>query len=372
MALDHAAPGLLVRLEGPHPALRSTPEHDAVLARLHVDGESLAVVPDAAGQAAQRGVVHLGLRDQHGELALDGDELLIVEEGLRAESRAVDDQRLIEGREVPRRVELPDDDPPAEEPDVAHESVEVDRRLDPDRGLRGRIGGGEGVLAGPVDDSAGAVGRGKERPGPRPPPTHGQLVHHRVGVDPRDSVVAPGEELQLRVGDVDGLSELGVPLRRAPPDLDQAGGGTEGRERHVRRRVGRQGHRVDRDVEPPALQLPGGGQAGHPASDHGGPAGLLLESHLRRHESRAPGQGHAGSPVAVVVDERLVVELLGLDDEAGAPVGAEAHRRANDALPRDVHGGEPEPRPRGPGDGPRSTRAGPEAEPQHPQPAGLE
>jgi len=57
---------------------------------------------------------------------------------------------------------------------------------------------------------------------------------------------------------------------------------------------------------------------------------------VRDERAAAPGERHAGAPVAVVVDERLVVELLGAKDEAAVAVRTQADRSADDTLGRDA------------------------------------
>src|SRR5260370_36905410 len=76
-----------VRFECPHVTLEGPAEHDPVLSRHHV------VVT-----RADREVIDLGLRQEHGELPLDRDELLVTKERTVAETRAVDYEELVRCR----------------------------------------------------------------------------------------------------------------------------------------------------------------------------------------------------------------------------------------------------------------------------------
>ena len=105
-------------------------------------------------------------------------------------------------------------------------------------------------------------------------------------------------------------------------------------ERHVRRDVGRHRQRVDRDVEAASLELPRAGQPDRSAADHRRLPRLVLGGELRRHQARAPRQRHPGAAVPVVVHQQLVVELVGLEHEAGVAMRAQPDRGADDAVPR--------------------------------------
>ena len=97
--------------------------------RHHVDAEACA---GHRRHAAIGVVIHFGLRRHHRQLALERHQLLIVEEILGTEARAVHDDRLAQGRQFPRRLELADDNPSTPELEIAHQIVEVDRRFDAD------------------------------------------------------------------------------------------------------------------------------------------------------------------------------------------------------------------------------------------------
>src|SRR2546427_2469452 len=87
-----------VRFECPHVTLESPTEHDPVLSRHHV------VVT-----RADREVIDLGLRQEYGELPLDRDELLVTKECTGTETRAVDDEELVQRRHGAEIGELADD-----------------------------------------------------------------------------------------------------------------------------------------------------------------------------------------------------------------------------------------------------------------------
>ena len=81
------------------------------------------------------------------QLALERDELLVVEERPGAEAGAIDDDRLGERHEIARRVELADDDLAAEEEHIAHHRFEIDGWLDPQLGAADRVPGWKRMFA---------------------------------------------------------------------------------------------------------------------------------------------------------------------------------------------------------------------------------
>ncbi len=101
-------------------------------------------------------------------------------------------------------------------------------------------------------------------------------------------------------------------------------------------RVGRQRLGVERDREARLLDQPRGGQAHHAGADHRDRAAMARQAELDREPRRAPGQGDARAAMAVIVDEALVAQRLGADDEARGAIGAQAGEGADDALGRDV------------------------------------
>ena len=68
-------------------------QHDAVAARLHVDAEATL---GCRGSASEGAVVHFRLGHEHGQLSLERDHRLIVEEVARAQPGAVDHERFIQ------------------------------------------------------------------------------------------------------------------------------------------------------------------------------------------------------------------------------------------------------------------------------------
>ena len=103
---------------------------------------------------------------------------------------------------------------------------------------------------------------------------------------------------------------------RAPLAAGDVGGG-----------VGRQRLGVDGDRKARLLDEPRGGQPHHAGAEHRDRALMALQAEQGGELRRAPGQGDAGAAMAVIVDEALVAQRLGADDEAGGAIGAEARRR---------------------------------------------
>jgi hypothetical protein len=136
-----ALPHVLVDVERPIAALLHVADDQAVVSRVHARPTATAASPwrersrsrsRHARQPPRRAVGHLGLRHHDRELTFHRDQLLVVEERLRSESRAVDDHRFGERQKIARRLELANDDAAAVAKNIAHERFEVDRRLDPE------------------------------------------------------------------------------------------------------------------------------------------------------------------------------------------------------------------------------------------------
>ena len=233
----------------------------------------------------------------------------------------------------------------APELEIAHQVVEIDRRLDADLRRDDRVLGRERMLARlqhflpdvqpGVEARTLRVRRLRRR----------QLVDQRIVVEPRHAVMRAGEQLQLAIGDVGGAPVLRVPFRRPPIVFDQARRRREAGERHVRRHVGRDRHRVDRDVEAAPLELPRAREPDRSAADDRRLPRLMLGRELRRHQPGAPGERHAGAAVPVVVHEQLVVQLVRLEDEAGIAMRPQADGRPDDPVPGRVHRREVDRRP---------------------------
>ena len=183
----------------------------------------------------------------------------------------------------------------------------------------------------------------------------------RVAFEPGHAVAPAHQQLQLAVGKLGGFTELRVPRGGTAVVVNESRGRGEPRERHVRGCV--RGHRpsVDGDVEPVSLQLTRGGETCRAAADHGRPATLVGEGQLGGQAARAPGQRHARPAVAVVVDDRGVVQPVDGQQESRRAVRAQPHGGADDPVPLRAHRRQPQ---RRPGQGPGTGRA-----PAHPGPA---
>jgi hypothetical protein len=166
------------------------------------------------------------------------------------------------------------------------------------------------------------------------------VVRRRIAVGPGDAVARSAEELELAISEHDGAAELLVPLGGSGAKVHEPGSRGEDRPRHVRRRVGRHRLRVDGDVEAAALELSRRRQTGGAASQDGRATGEVIERHLRRHLPRAPGERHARAAMAVVVNDRLVVELVRPQHETRRPLGPESDGRADHPIPGHVRGNE--------------------------------
>src|SRR3546814_9750053 len=81
-----------------------------------------------------------------------------------------------------------------------------------------------------------------------------------------------------------------------------------------------------------------GGEAHDAGADHLDRALTAGKPELRRQLRRAPGKGDAGAAMAVIVDEALIAERLGANDESGRAIGAETRHGADHATGRDLDG----------------------------------
>ena len=163
------------------------------------------------------------------------------------------------------------------------------------------------------------------------------VVGRLVLLDPRNAVLrsrpaAAGADTRSRAA----CRHLRVPRGRAQLVVDEARRRRPAGQRHVRRRVGRHGRRIDRDVEAVPLQLARGGEADDARAEHRRFAFGMRQREIGGHRRRAPRQRHARAAVAEVVDERLAIELLGAQHEPGRPMRAQADGGADDAVPRYV------------------------------------
>src|SRR5262249_37880149 len=145
------------------------------------------------------------------------------------------------------------------------------------------------------------------------------LVERRIGDDvvlePTDAVVRRGELLVRAMGEPRGPGEEGVRLARAPLRVhDRRRAPLPARD--VRRRVGRQVLRVDRDLGAAPLQEAGSGEPDGAAAEDGEALLARLPGLVDRQLGGAPGERDPASTVAVVVDDSLVAHLLDLEAEA--------------------------------------------------------
>jgi hypothetical protein len=161
-----------------------------------------------------------------------------------------------------------------------------------------------------------------------------------ITLDPGNTIAASDQKLQLTVGDPGRLAELRIPLRRASFGRKQTRGGRPAGQRHIRRCIRRDVFRVHRDVEATTLQLSSRGQANDAAAHHRDRPYISTHCEIRRHLPGAPGEGHTGATMPVVVDQHLFSEALRTEDEAGAAIWPEPNRGSDHARPSSVHGGE--------------------------------
>ena len=335
--------------------LEGSSEQDPVATRKHVE------------TIGDHDVVHLGLGEQECELALDRPELLVAEEGLRSEARAVDDHGLGKPLYFLAAPQLPDHDPPPRQTHLAHHRAEIDRGLDQHGGEASGVAGGKGVLVRPQLAAFGIEVADEALL----PPLAKRLLGQDVVLEPADAELGGGKPLEGAVGEAGRTREERVGLGRAPVS-GHDGGGAPLAARDVRGRVGREVFRIDRDLRPALLQQAGRGQTHRAAAQNReallpGPPGLV-HGQLRG----APGERDPATPVAVVVNDGRVAELFRPDHETRRPEGPEADHRPDDPVLRDVHPREAA-RPLGPCERASSpARASGEAGAQGSQAGGLE
>src|SRR4030095_15049760 len=104
---------LLVNVERPVVTLRYMAKYDSVASRHH----------------PARRVGDIRLRHERDQLPLDWRQLLVAEQGLRAEPGTVDDHGFGQRREIAWGIERTDHDLPTERDHIVHQRVEIDRRF---------------------------------------------------------------------------------------------------------------------------------------------------------------------------------------------------------------------------------------------------
>ena len=160
------------------------------------------------------------------------------------------------------------------------------------------------------------------------------FIRQVVVRNPRNPVIRTGEQLKLSVGDPRCASELFGPFRRTPRIFDEARRWCEAGQRHIRCRIGRHRHRVDRYVKSATLQLACARQTNNSATNDCCAPLVMLGCGFRRHVSGSPGQRHASTPVSVIVNQEFLVELLRSKDKTGIPVRTKSNSCADYPVPR--------------------------------------
>ena len=162
------------------------------------------------------------------------------------------------------------------------------------------------------------------------------LVPLGIGGQPAYSVIVADHDLEAAPAIIDRGDELGAPLRRHPVAAEVAER-MELAAGDVRGRVGRQRLGVDGDREAGLLHEPRGGETHDAGAEHRDRALMALQAELDGELRRSPGEGDAGAAMAVIVDQPLVAQRLGADDEAGGAIGAQARDGADYPVGRDQH-----------------------------------
>jgi hypothetical protein len=161
----------------------------------------------------------------------------------------------------------------------------------------------------------------------------------RKSRQPAYAVIVADHDLEAAPAVIGGAAELLAPLgcdralAKVAERVELAAG-------EVRGRVGRQRGGMDGDREAGLLDQPGRRQPHHARADHGDRPAMPLQAELGRELRAAPAQGDAGAAMAVIVDQPLVPERLGADDEAGGAVRPQARHRPDHPLGRDVDRGQ--------------------------------
>src|SRR5574338_1370319 len=177
----------------PDVALEGASEKDPIGPREHV------------AEVAERGVSHLRLRLEDGELPADRLQLLIAEQLARAEAGAVEDQLLRQRGNVGGRGEAPHLDPPSGDLNVADHLTKITAGLDVHRVVAPRLGPGKRVL-GPAEH---AVHRREVRYLLRL-----GLARLDIGGKPADAVVVADHDLKPAPAVIERAAELRHELGR--------------------------------------------------------------------------------------------------------------------------------------------------------------
>ena len=149
------------------------------------------------------------------------------------------------------------------------------------------------------------------------------------------------KRLKVAVREPGGSLELGIKPGRSAGVVDDKVWVPEG-SGDVRGRIRWKIARIDRDLESVSLQQSRGRETDDATAqycDRASPAarGDLFDGEI----GRAPGQRHAGAAVSVVVNEQLVAERLGPNDEARGAKRTKSDVGADDPVRGDENPSEP-------------------------------
>ena len=152
-----------------------------------------------------------------------------------------------------------------------------------------------------------------------------------IGRQPTDPIIVADHDLEAPPAVIERPGELRFPLwgdrvvAEQPKGVELAAGDIGGRVR--RQRCG-----VDGDGKSRLLHQPRGREAHHARSDHRDRAAVALEAELGGEFRAAPAERDPAAAVAVIVDQALLAELVGADDEARPSVRPEPGYGPDDAA----------------------------------------
>jgi hypothetical protein len=137
------------------------------------------------------------------------------------------------------------------------------------------------------------------------------------------AIFVADHDLEAPPAVVERPGELGHELGRLVA-IAEHGEGVELAAGDVRGRVGWKRRGVDRHRKAGFLHQPRSRQAHDAGAEHGDRLALPLQPELGRELGAAPAERNPAAAMAVIVDQALVAERLGADDEALAAVRPEA------------------------------------------------
>jgi hypothetical protein len=300
--------------------------------------------------AVDQVVVHLGLRHQPGRLAAHGHQRLVVEQRPCAVAGGVDDGAFPQSRQLARILELAVHDLAAFAQEVVHQQPRVRDEVEGQLRVAAYVRHVERVL------------RGVQRHRARPHVAdarfqlgvlwffialcEGQrLVERNVGqqvaVVPFDRLAWQAQQtlIGLERGAGHGFPALHE-FRRGVFRGAQARVGRPHAGGCCRADLGRPVLAVDAHAQAGALRDAGGGQADGTAADDGDVLLARRQDQRQCFLGRAPGQRPSAAAMAVVVDNGLAVEALGLDARALRAEGARGDGDVDDAVGAGADGGQ--------------------------------